>query len=184
MGTPGAASLAGISRIALGDLDGDGRLDVAFASPGENRCGVLWHAAARGEAFDPPTIFTVASPHGVAVGDLDGDGLPDFATTSPGVVHAELHRASTARAFSPFEWSTGDSTGAALATASISVSSPLQCRTMSQPAACAAHVRSASEPDNAPIDTSSLISSPLNPIERRITSCTIVTEVVAGLTGS
>src|SRR5215831_217001 len=76
------------------------------------------------------------------------------------------------------------STGAAPATASISASSPLQWRTMSQPAASAARVRSAIEPDSAPIDTSSLISSPLNPIESRITSCTIVTEVVAGLTGS
>src|SRR4029450_7386279 len=76
------------------------------------------------------------------------------------------------------------STGASLATASISASSPLQCRTISQPAASTARVRCASEPDSAPIDTSSLISSPLNPIEAGITFCTIVTEVVAGLTGS
>ena len=39
-------------------------------------------------------------------------------------------------------------------------------------------------PVSALIDTSSLISSPSNPIEPRITSRTIVAEVVAGATGS
>ena len=61
---------------------------------------------------------------------------------------------------------------------------PLQCSTMSQPAAMAARVRSASEPDNAPMETSSLINRPWKPIESRITSRTIVAEVVAGATGS
>src|SRR4029079_3488416 len=74
--------------------------------------------------------------------------------------------------------------GGSAATACISFICPLQCRTTSQPAAIAAHVRSAIEPDSAPIEMSSLISRPLNPIESRITSCTIVAETVAGSTGS
>src|SRR5262249_22954693 len=58
---------------------------------------------------------------------------------------------------------------ASAATACISSSRPLPWGTRSQPAASAALARCAMEPDNASIDTSSLISSPLNPIEPRIT---------------
>src|SRR5450830_118172 len=76
------------------------------------------------------------------------------------------------------------SAGASLATAVISPSSPLQWSTTSHPAANAARLRSAIVPDSAPIETSSLISRPRNPINPRITSCTIVTEVVAGASGS
>ena len=70
------------------------------------------------------------------------------------------------------------------ATARISSSLPLQCSTRSQPAASAARVRSAIEPESAPIETSSLINSPSNPMKPRITSRIIVAEVVAGSTGS
>ena len=42
----------------------------------------------------------------------------------------------------------------------------------------------ASVPDSAPIDMSSLINSPSNPMKPRITSRIIVAEVVAGATGS
>ncbi len=60
----------------------------------------------------------------------------------------------------------------------------MQWSTTSQPAANAARLRSAIVPDSAFIETSSLISRPWNPINPRITSRTIVTEVVAGATGS
>src|SRR5689334_1787196 len=61
------------------------------------------------------------------------------------------------------------SSGAALATASISLSEPLQWSAMSQPAASAADVRSAKVPDKAPIERSSVIKRPSNPIHPRIT---------------
>src|SRR5271169_985881 len=76
------------------------------------------------------------------------------------------------------------SNGVSAATASISGISPLQWSTRSHPAAMAARVRSPSDPDNAPMEMSSLISRPLKPIESRITSRTIVAETVAGATGS
>ncbi len=53
------------------------------------------------------------------------------------------------------------------ATACISSSLPLQWSTTSQPAASAARVRSAIEPDSAPMETSSLISNPLKPDRTR-----------------
>src|SRR6516165_6826894 len=55
---------------------------------------------------------------------------------------------------------------------------------MSQAAAIAALVRSDNEPDSAFIEMSSLMSSPVKPIESRITCFTILAEVVAGATGS
>src|SRR5450830_526543 len=73
---------------------------------------------------------------------------------------------------------------ACAATAVISPRSALQWSTTSHPAASAARLRSAIVPESAPIETSSLISKPWNPINPRITSCTIVTDVVAGATGS
>ena len=77
-----------------------------------------------------------------------------------------------------------DSFGACSATSRISSSLPLQWSTISQPAASAACVRSAVVPDSAPMAMSSLISSPSNPMNPRITSRTIVAEVVAGASGS
>jgi hypothetical protein len=47
-----------------------------------------------------------------------------------------------------------------------------------------ARVRSATDPANAFMDTSSLINKPWNPITPRITCLTIVAEVVAGWAGS
>src|SRR5262249_9366905 len=55
---------------------------------------------------------------------------------------------------------------------------------MSHPAVKAARLRSATLPERAFIEMSSLINRPWNPINPRITCRTIVTEVVAGATGS
>src|ERR1044072_3721665 len=82
--------------------------------------------------------------------------------------------ASARRAASPL------SGGTAPATARISSSVPLQWRTTSHPAASEARLRSASVPDRAFIEMSSVISSPSKPRALRITSRTIVPEVVAG----
>src|SRR5215212_5518330 len=104
-----------------------------------------------------------------------------FRASTGSMVLADWRAASAAsarRAGSPA------SRGASAATSSISLMLPLQCRTTSQPAASAARTRSPIVPDSAPIDRSSLISSPLKPIESRITCATIVAEVVAGAMGS
>lgn len=67
--------------IAVGDLNADGRLDLATASYGFNSLSVLLNrgngtfSANReyGDIFDPVSI---------AIGDLNGDGKPELATTS------------------------------------------------------------------------------------------------------
>src|SRR5580704_12442659 len=101
------------------------------------------------------------------------------AATSNGAGRRLLASAAAARrAASPA------SAGTAAATARISARSPLQCRTMSQPAAIAAALRADSEPDRACMEMSSLIKRPRNPIESRITPPTIPADKVAGATGS
>src|SRR5262247_1377207 len=74
--------------------------------------------------------------------------------------------------------------GDSCATACISSSRPLQWSARSQPAAMAARVRSPIVPLSAPIEMSSLINAPENPIDLRITSPIIVGDAVAGAVGS
>src|SRR5262249_55647375 len=117
-----------------------------------------------------------------AVGSMPCISLLNWARAAPmsraaGALRA-VNAACARRAASPCR------SGATAATSRISAVTPLQWSTMSQPAAIAALVRSPNEPDKAPIEMSSLISRPVNPIESRITLATILAEVVAGATGS
>src|SRR5439155_1221392 len=64
--------------VAIGDLNGDGRLDIATANLSDS-LSVLIN---RGDGnFERLVSYSAGSgPRGIAVGDLNGDGNPDLAT--------------------------------------------------------------------------------------------------------
>jgi hypothetical protein len=73
--------------IAMGDLDGDGRPDLATADGNDNEISIYLNLG--GGSFSAPTSYTTTNPVSLAIGDLDGDGLRDIA-----VINQELNYAA------------------------------------------------------------------------------------------
>lgn len=74
----------GLYAIAIGDLDGDGRLDLAVSDSSGSNVYVLRNTSA-GPAISfglPVTLTTGTKPRGIAIGDIDGDGKPDIAVAN------------------------------------------------------------------------------------------------------
>jgi hypothetical protein len=73
-------------EVVMGDLDGDGRLDLAVADSGEAKVSILLNATAAGAtapSFAAKVDFTTGrNDRSVAIADLNGDGKLDLATTS------------------------------------------------------------------------------------------------------
>jgi hypothetical protein len=77
-GTGAGTSVA--ARMAAGDFDGDGKLDVVTANNGSNNVSIL---PGTGGAFGSPIVLGGGSgPAGVAVGDFNNDGKLDFAVSN------------------------------------------------------------------------------------------------------
>lgn len=85
------ATGTGPQSIAMGDLDGDGKVDLAVANfsanvtdATANTVSILRNTTTEGvisaNSFAPKVLFKAGTnPISVAVGDLDGDGKPDLA---------------------------------------------------------------------------------------------------------
>jgi len=76
--------------VAIGDLDGDGKPDIATANHWDKQVGILTRNAA-GTGWDGPVAAgTLAyGPYAVAIGDLNADGKPDLAMANAGNGTAE-----------------------------------------------------------------------------------------------
>jgi len=74
--------------VAIGDLNCDGKPDLAVASNSSNTLSVLLNTTTSGSStpsFSAKTDFTTGSySRSVAIGDLNGDGKPDIAVANTG----------------------------------------------------------------------------------------------------
>ncbi|HYK45337.1 MAG TPA: FG-GAP-like repeat-containing protein, partial [Parafilimonas sp.] len=70
--------------VALGDIDGDGKLDIAVANYNSNTMSVFRNTSPSGSITMAARADFAASggPSCVAIGDVDGDGKPDLAVTN------------------------------------------------------------------------------------------------------
>jgi large repetitive protein len=67
--------------VATGDLNGDGRIDIAVVNRDSNDISVLLSKG--GGTFYAQTSYAIGStPLSVAIGDVNGDGKPDLAATN------------------------------------------------------------------------------------------------------
>jgi len=74
------------SSVVVGDVDGDGRLDIASANAGSDTLTIFLQVEGGGFA-EPLSLGNSAltgSPVSVALGDVDGDGRLDIASANPG----------------------------------------------------------------------------------------------------
>lgn len=69
---------------ALGDLDGDGKLDVAVANSASNTVSVFKNTSSTGTISFSSRIdvATATNPQGVTLADFDGDGMLDMAAAN------------------------------------------------------------------------------------------------------
>ncbi|MFC1706712.1 FG-GAP-like repeat-containing protein [Planctomycetota bacterium] len=112
------------SAMAAGDLNGDGRADLAIANAGSNDVTVYLQRA--GGGLTQPTTPSLAvgtAPSAIAVADLNGDGRADLAVTNSRSndltlylqdVHGSLYESTTSpypTGQSPAHLATGDLDG-------------------------------------------------------------------------
>jgi hypothetical protein len=93
------------SCVAMGDLNGDGKLDLAVANQGlpglPGSVSVLLQDPANPGAFLQPVLYPGAyGPAWVAIGDVDGDGLADLVMADGGTFF-RLQTTGSAGVFGP-----------------------------------------------------------------------------------
>ena len=82
---PTSTSRLDISRShASGDLDGDGKPDIALALEPENGLNIYRNISLPGKiSFAGPQYYPAGFfPNGIAIRDLDSDGKPDIAVVN------------------------------------------------------------------------------------------------------
>jgi 6-phosphogluconolactonase (cycloisomerase 2 family) len=83
------------NSVAIGDLDGNGKPDLAVANVGSASVSVFRNTStsiAAGSFAAKVDFATGTSPRSVAIGDLDGNGKPDLAVANVGSASVSVFR--------------------------------------------------------------------------------------------
>ncbi|WP_121357678.1 FG-GAP-like repeat-containing protein [Flavisolibacter nicotianae] len=85
-------------RVAIGDVDGDGKPDLAVTNIGSNTVSVFRNISTVGSiAFAPKISFPTGSePYGVVIRDFNGDGKPDIAISNDNSNSISVYRNASA----------------------------------------------------------------------------------------
>ena len=83
--------------VAIGDLDGDGKPDLAVAANGGNAVSVLRNTSVSSSITFASKVdyITGGSPRSVAIGDIDGDGKQDLIVANYGTSSVTVLRNSS-----------------------------------------------------------------------------------------
>ncbi|MEG4108445.1 DUF4347 domain-containing protein, partial [Microcoleus sp. S13_C5] len=80
------ATNTGPNSVSIGDIDGDGKPDLAVANYNSNNASILLNRTTTGAAtptFAPQVTFATGNrPVFVSIGNINGDGKPDLATAN------------------------------------------------------------------------------------------------------
>ena len=80
--------------VAVGDLDGDGKLDIAVTNEGANSASVFHNTSSVGAiSYAAKVDFTTGTaPFDIEITDIDADGKPDLATSNKTANTASVFR--------------------------------------------------------------------------------------------
>ena len=101
--------------VNLGDVDGNGKLDLAISNIGDNKISIFQNTTSNGNlSFALKLDFPTASaPGSLAIGDIDGDGLPDLVSANEGSDNVSVLRNISSNGSVNFETNVDFETGTA-----------------------------------------------------------------------
>ncbi len=89
-----ATTGSGPGSVSIGDLDGDGKPDLALANADANTVSILRNTSNNVAIVVASKVDFVTGnkPVCVAIGDLDGDGMPDLAVANENAGTVSVYR--------------------------------------------------------------------------------------------